>query len=231
MTCLWINYYSEREGEGKRERERERERERVCVCVCVCVCVAGSAGSWTIYRSTFKTHAKKGGFLSIFGAWSNRLICTVITVPVGSRTVAERYPHHCLRKTKKDLIHGRACWNFSFSSPITPPKQDSDREVADDVLDDDDNDEHGDVKSRGVDEMAQPDPPLHDVISVDLSPAPSLSNARRSVRQRRDSPLFPGIFFVKEWSKGQIVINFMKQRSRVSTSPCPIRVIVFFSLF
>ena len=28
--------------------------------------------------------------------------------------------------------------------PITPPKQDSDREVADDVSDDDDNDEHGD---------------------------------------------------------------------------------------
>lgn len=43
--------------------------------------------------------------------------------------------------------------------PITPPKQDSDREVADDVSDDDDNDEHGDVKSRGADEMAQPDPP------------------------------------------------------------------------
>ena len=57
--------------------------------------------------------------------------------------------------------------------PITPPKQDSDREVADDVSDDDDNDEHGDVKSRGADEMAQPDPPL-DVINVDLSPCPLL---------------------------------------------------------
>ena len=39
---------------------------------------------------------------------------------------------------------------LDFSFPIAPSKHDSDREVADDVSDDDDNDEHdGDVESRG----------------------------------------------------------------------------------
>ena len=79
------------------------------------------------------------------------LVFLIMMLPTSFEKLAPKDAPRPLLRMRKSLLE--------FLVLLSPPKQDSDREVVDDVSDDDDNDEHADVKSRGADEMAQPDPP------------------------------------------------------------------------